>query len=143
MPPAWKKQATSLSFRWKVLPVIYALIYLSNAQQSEFEIPKRALSWLPGRRIDLLFMRILITGICGFVGNALADVLRQHLADLELIGLDNLIRGGSERNRAGLSGRGIKFIHADIRSASDMEQIPPADWVIDAAANASVLAGMD
>jgi CDP-paratose 2-epimerase len=88
-------------------------------------------------------MRILITGICGFVGNVLATALREQIPGLEIIGVDNLIRAGSERNRAGLAHRGVKFLHADIRSASDMDALPPVDWVIDAAANASVLAGVD
>ena len=33
--------------------------------------------------------------------------------------------------------------HADLRSASDLETIGSIDWVIDAAANPSVLAGVD
>jgi CDP-paratose 2-epimerase len=35
------------------------------------------------------------------------------------------------------------FRHLDIRNASDINSLPPADWVIDAAANPSVLAGVD
>src|ERR1041385_2228485 len=88
-------------------------------------------------------MRILITGICGFVGGVLASALREHIPGLEIIGLDNLIRSGSELNRAGLSNLGVRFIHADIRNASDLESLGPVDWMIDAAANASVLAGVD
>jgi CDP-paratose 2-epimerase len=37
---------------------------------------------------------------------------------------------------------GVTFIHGDIRAASDFENLPVVDWVIDAAANASVLAGV-
>jgi CDP-paratose 2-epimerase len=37
---------------------------------------------------------------------------------------------------------GVAVFHGDIRSASDFAGLPPADWVIDAAANPSVLAGM-
>ncbi|XGB41406.1 MAG: hypothetical protein LVS60_14050 [Nodosilinea sp. LVE1205-7] len=33
--------------------------------------------------------------------------------------------------------------HGDLRQASDLETLPPVDWVIDAAANPSVLAGVD
>jgi CDP-paratose 2-epimerase len=88
-------------------------------------------------------MRVLITGICGFVGQVLAESLREQIAGIEIIGLDNLIRRGSERNRAALAQLGIPFHHADIRSASDLEMLPKVDWVIDAAANASVLAGVD
>ena len=38
---------------------------------------------------------------------------------------------------------GIKIVHGDIRNASDVENLPQTDWVIDAAANPSVLAGVD
>jgi CDP-paratose 2-epimerase len=37
----------------------------------------------------------------------------------------------------------VKVRHADLRNASDFETLPSVDAVIDAAANASVLAGMD
>ena len=37
----------------------------------------------------------------------------------------------------------MKLIHADLRSPSDLEGIAPVDWIIDAAANPSVLAGVD
>src|SRR5208282_5978462 len=36
-----------------------------------------------------------------------------------------------------------KVIHADVRSATDFAALPAADYVIDAAANPSVLAGVD
>jgi CDP-paratose 2-epimerase len=87
-------------------------------------------------------MRILITGVCGFVGGVLANCLREQLSGTELHGLDNLIRPGTERNRATLQKRGISFHHGDIRNTSDLDAIPPVDWVIDAAANPSVLAGL-
>lgn len=87
-------------------------------------------------------MRILITGICGFVGSALAEALVQNLQNPAIAGIDNLMRPGSERNRGRLRSLGITVIHADLRSASDFEVLPPADWVIDAAANPSVLAGI-
>jgi CDP-paratose 2-epimerase len=88
-------------------------------------------------------MRVLITGICGFVGNVLAQALREHVQGVEILGLDNLIRRGSEQNRATLEQSGVRFFHADIRNASDMEMLPAVDFVIDAAANASVIAGVD
>ena len=61
---------------------------------------------------------------------------------LSICGIDNLMRPGSEINRARLRKLGVNFIHGDIRVASDFEMLPPADWVIDAAANPSVLAGV-
>jgi CDP-paratose 2-epimerase len=88
-------------------------------------------------------MRILITGACGFVGSTLAHKFRDGWPDWEIIGLDNLIRPGSELNRAPLKKRGVKIVHADIRNPSDLETIGRCDWIIDAAANPSVLAGVD
>jgi CDP-paratose 2-epimerase len=88
-------------------------------------------------------MRILITGICGFVGSTLATGLKAGWAGWEVAGLDNLVRAGSEMNRALLRRHGIKLLHGDIRNASDLESIPRCDWILDAAANPSVLAGVD
>ncbi len=88
-------------------------------------------------------MKILITGICGFVGSTLARGLRDAASGIEIVGLDNLSRAGAELNRFALQREGFKVIHADIRLASDLESLPAADWVIDAAANASVLAGLN
>jgi CDP-paratose 2-epimerase len=88
-------------------------------------------------------MRLLITGICGFVGSTLAQCLLETIEGLEIIGIDNLIRPGSELNRRSLSKSGCKIIYGDVRSRSDLDQLPAVDWVIDAAANPSVSAGVD
>ena len=88
-------------------------------------------------------MRILITGACGFVGNTVALALREGWPDWQIVGLDNLVRPGSELNRARLKQRGVKLLHADIRNPSDLETIARCDWILDAAANPSVLAGVD
>ena len=88
-------------------------------------------------------MRILVTGACGFVGSRVLRRLRQSLENATLIGIDNLCRAGSETNRPLLKQLGVQFIHGDVRSASDFESLPAVDWVIDAAANPSVLAGVD
>jgi CDP-paratose 2-epimerase len=87
-------------------------------------------------------MRIFITGVCGFVGSAIAKRIRGALADAEVFGIDNLSRPGSERNRR-FAADGIRVHHGDIRFASDLESLPGADWIIDAAALPSVLAGVD
>jgi CDP-paratose 2-epimerase len=88
-------------------------------------------------------MRLLITGICGFVGRSLANWFREREPSCEIIGIDNFVRPGSETNRTTLCSRGITFQHGDVRNASDFETLPAVDWVIDAAANPSVLAGVD
>ena len=88
-------------------------------------------------------MKLLITGICGFVGSSLAQAWIDADADIVIYGLDNFIRPGSEENRNHLQKFGIKLFHGDIRLASDFETLPKVDWVIDAAANPSVLAGVD
>jgi CDP-paratose 2-epimerase len=88
-------------------------------------------------------MRILITGICGFVGTTIATGLREHRASAEIAGVDSFVRPGSETNRLALKRAGAVVVHGDVRQASDVDALPPADWVIDAAANPSVLAGVD
>jgi CDP-paratose 2-epimerase len=88
-------------------------------------------------------MKILISGVCGFVGSTLADGLLDNVSSREIIGLDNLSRPGSQINLESLRKRGVKLRHGDLRSASDLEPIGEIDWIIDAAANPSVLAGVD
>lgn len=88
-------------------------------------------------------MKILITGICGFVGSRLAASIQERLPEVSIVGIDNLVRPGSESNRAKLASQGIRFFHGDIRQPSDVEALPECDWVVDAAANPSVLAGID
>ena len=91
-------------------------------------------------------MKLLITGICGFVGSTVAGALQDQRRGgevLTILGLDNFSRTGSEMNRHALKQRGIKLYHADLRLASDLDGLPDFDWIIDAAANPSVLAGVD
>jgi CDP-paratose 2-epimerase len=88
-------------------------------------------------------MKILITGACGFVGSSVATALRDADEGISIFGVDNFIRPGSETNRLKLMHMGVRILHGDVRQASDVESLPAADWVIDAAANPSVLAGVD
>ena len=88
-------------------------------------------------------MKLLITGVCGFVGSTLARELLSHCPGIEIVGIDNLSRAGSETNRLALQALGIRVQHGDLRNRSDLDALPPVDWVIDAAANPSVLAGVD
>jgi CDP-paratose 2-epimerase len=88
-------------------------------------------------------MKILITGVCGFVGSTLARAIRQTHPGWQLTGIDSFIRPGSETNRVPLAKLGVKVFRGDIRFARDLNKMPAVDWVIDAAANPSVLAGVD
>jgi CDP-paratose 2-epimerase len=87
---------------------------------------------------------ILITGGAGFVGSNLAILIKQKYPTYSVLCMDNLKRRGSELNLSRLQGHGIEFIHGDIRNKSDFEQIKePITHLIDAAAEPSVLAGLD
>lgn len=88
-------------------------------------------------------MKVLITGICGFVGSAITRSLKASLPDVKVCGMDNFVRPGSEINRPVLRAMGVGLFHGDVRCASDFDQLPEVDWVIDAAANPSVLIGAD
>ena len=88
-------------------------------------------------------MKILISGVCGFAGSTIARGLLDNVSSREIIGLDNLSRAGSQLNVEPLRQRGVTVRHADLRCASDLEPIGSVDWIIDAAANPSVLAGLN
>ncbi|MEM6910419.1 MAG: NAD-dependent epimerase/dehydratase family protein [Verrucomicrobiota bacterium] len=88
-------------------------------------------------------MKLLITGICGFVGSTLAKTIRAAHPDWEIVGIENFSRAGSWINKQSLLELGVQLVVGDIRNASDLETLPACDWVIDAAANPSVLAGVD
>jgi len=85
---------------------------------------------------------ILITGGCGFIGSNLACLLKQQYPAYEITVLDNLKRRGSELNLPRLKDAGIRFIHGDIRYKEDLPFGSSFDFIIDAAAEPSVLAGM-
>ena len=88
-------------------------------------------------------MKLLITGICGFVGSQIARGIRLAQPDVQIWGIDNFSRPGSRLNENPLRSLGIKFVEGDIRYPADLARIPQVDWVIDSAANPSVLAGLE
>ena len=88
-------------------------------------------------------MKLLITGVCGFVGSTLAKAFLSRDSNYQIIGIDNFSRAGSWLNKAPLEQLDVRVFHGDIRESSDLDTLPRVDWVIDAAANPSVLAGVD
>jgi CDP-paratose 2-epimerase len=87
-------------------------------------------------------MKILITGVCGFTGSTLVRTFQEFDSAVKLYGIDNLLRAGSEQNRVRLKASGVCLFHGDVRCPSDLDTLPEVQWVIDAAANASVVAGV-
>jgi CDP-paratose 2-epimerase len=88
-------------------------------------------------------MKVLITGVCGFVGSSIARSVITHSSETRVWGIDNFVRPGSETNRLELRRLGVGLFHGDVRCQSDFDQLPDVDWVIDAAAQPSVLIGAD
>lgn len=88
-------------------------------------------------------MKILVTGISGFAGSNIAINMLQTEPKNKIIGFDNLSRPGCERNIEILRNTGIEIIRGDIRNQSDIDTLPAVDWIIDCAANPSVLAGLN
>ena len=87
-------------------------------------------------------MKLLITGICGYVGSRVAARIFESVSGVEIYGVDNLSRRGSETTLSSLARLGVKVIHGDVRIQDDINSLPGTDWVIDCAANPSVLAGL-
>jgi CDP-paratose 2-epimerase len=86
---------------------------------------------------------ILITGGCGFVGSNMATFIKQQYPSYKVICFDNLKRRGSELNLKRLKAAGAEFVHGDIRNKEDFDEIGHIDFLIEAAAEPSVLAGID
>jgi CDP-paratose 2-epimerase len=88
-------------------------------------------------------LKLLITGGAGFVGTSLALAFKRESPQASIVAFDNLRRRGSELNIGILRRHGIDFVHGDVRARSDLESLAGSfDWLIDAAAEPSVLAGV-
>jgi CDP-paratose 2-epimerase len=87
-------------------------------------------------------MRVLITGGAGFVGAALAIGLRTRHPSWEVVAFDNLRRRGSELQLPRLREAGVRFVHGDVRSRSDVAAAGEIDALVECSAEPSVLAGI-
>lgn len=90
-------------------------------------------------------MNIVVTGSAGFFGNYVTKHLIQQ--GNRVIGLDNLSRKGSKQNADWQSiDYRMKFHICDISDKAKLEEClkgEEIDWIIDCAAEPSVLAGVD
>jgi CDP-paratose 2-epimerase len=84
--------------------------------------------------------RILVTGGAGFVGSTTSFELKRVFPRADIVAFDNLRRRGSELNVPRLKTAGVRFVHGDVRHASDLEQVP-ADMIVECSAEPSALAG--
>jgi CDP-paratose 2-epimerase len=88
--------------------------------------------------------KIIITGGAGFVGSSLAIHFKTSYPSYQVYALDNLKRKGAHLNLPRLADHGVGFVHGDIRNKEDFDSLPPdTDFIIEASAEPSVLAGID
>ncbi len=88
-------------------------------------------------------MTILITGGAGFVGSSIGILLKQRYPHYQIFALDNLKRRGSELNLPRLKESGVIFFHGDVRNSEDFNELPDVNFIIEASAEPSVLAGIN
>ena len=88
-------------------------------------------------------LRVIIAGGAGFVGSSLAIYLQKRIKHIEIFAIDNLIRNGSSLNLERLEKNKINFIHGDLSDYSNFRNLPDAEFLIDAAADPSTLAGIN
>lgn len=85
-------------------------------------------------------IRVVVTGACGFIGTCLSTELLKR--DIEVIGIDNLSRPGSEWNAKELSGNGFTLHRIDLSVSSKtfevFSRVGPVDAVFHLAAQVAV-----
>ena len=81
-------------------------------------------------------MKILITGVCGFVGSNLALLLKKK--GFKVHTLDNLTRKGSRYNSNLLKKQKIKNYKINISNIKKIKSLPKYDLILDCCAEAAV-----
>ena len=70
------------------------------------------------------------------------EITFESHSNLQIVGIDNFSRK-VRVNISELKKLAVELIRGDIHSQSDIDALPKVDWVIDCAANPSVLAGLN
>ena len=88
-------------------------------------------------------IKIIIAGGCGFIGSSLANFFLTKYQNSKIYILDNLMRIGSEVNLKRLRNDRLVFMKSDLSNKTSFNNLPICDVFIDAAADPSVLSGID
>ena len=87
--------------------------------------------------------KIIIAGGCGFIGSSLANYFLSKYSKSQIYIIDNLMRKGSEINLKRIQDDRLVFIKGDLSQKSLFNNLPVCDFFIDAAADPSVISGMN
>ncbi|MFK4409034.1 nucleoside-diphosphate-sugar epimerase [Bradyrhizobium ottawaense] len=79
--------------------------------------------------IELKGKRVLITGGAGFIGSHIVDQLCDE-GCIEIVALDNMVRGRPENLRRALGRGPVRLVHGDIRDRKLMEALVKAADIV-------------
>lgn len=84
---------------------------------------------------------ILVTGGAGFVGSNVSIAFAAKYPDRQVVAYDNFSRKGSELNVSRLEEKGVRIVRGDVRDMAALSAIESVEFIIDCAAEPSVMAG--